>query len=410
MLDTPWQSLTMHPDPDLPATPALPVLQPHHPVGPQLARARWSTRALFGSLGVLGGVWGAHVPSIKAAYGLDEARLAAVLFCAAVGAVASLFIAGRVIGALGARRTSLLTGLVLAAMLGLALVWLDVVWLMAASLCFGAAMSVFDVAINAEGTALESASGRPLMGNLHGCFSLGAMAGAALAAAMLRAQVAAPLQLELVGIVIAGVVWAVNAGMLDARPAPPADGAEQRHFAWPHGLLLAIGLLIFAGMTAEGVMYDWCVLYLAQEVGMPQAQAALGYAAFAGAMAATRFGGDHLRARFTEALLLRASAGLAAVAMAVVLLSGDPWISLVGYTLVGAGLAPIVPILYTAASRVPGTSSAAAIAAASSIGYSGFLVGPPLIGAIAQGWSLTIAMGVVVLAAAALAIGARKLG
>jgi fucose permease len=324
--------------------------------------------------------------------------------------VVSLFIAGRVIGALGARRTSLLTGLVLAAMLGLALIWPGVVWLMAASLCFGAAMSVFDVAINAEGTALEREGGRPVMGNLHGCFSLGAMAGAAMAALMLRADVAPPLQLALVGLVIAGVIRAVNAGMLDARPAPPPGGAEQRHFAWPHGLLLVIGLLIFAGMTAEGVMYDWCVLYLEQEVGMPQDQAALGYAAFAGAMAAARFGGDHLRARFTEALLLRASASLAALAMAVVLVSGDPWVSMIGYTFVGAGLAPIVPILYTAASRVPGTSSAAAIAAASSIGYSGFLVGPPLIGAIAHGWSLTIAMSVVVVAASCLAIGARKVG
>jgi fucose permease len=321
-----------------------------------------------------------------------------------------LFIAGRVIGALGARRASLVTGLVLAATLSLALVWPGVVWLMAASLAFGAAMSVFDVAINAEGTAIEREGGRPVMGNLHGFFSLGAMAGAALAAAMLRAEMPAPLQLAVAGTAIAGVICAVNAGMLDARPAPPTDGTEQRHFAWPRGLLLVIGLLIFAGMMAEGVMYDWCVLYLKQEVGMPQDQSALGYAAFAGAMAAARFGGDHLRARFTEVLLLRASASLAALSMTVVLVSGNPWVSMIGYTVVGAGLAPLVPILYTAASRVPGTSSAAAIAAASSIGYSGFLVGPPLIGAIAQGWSLTLAMGVVVLAATALAIGARKIG
>jgi fucose permease len=236
------------------------------------------------------------------------------------------------------------------------------------------------------------------------------MAGAALAAALLRAEIAAAAQLVAVGLAIAAVISAASVGMLDARPAPSADGVEQSHFAWPHGLLLVIGLLIFAGMTAEGVMYDWCVLYLKQEVGMPQDLAALGYAAFAGAMAAARFGGDVLRARFAEATLLRASASLSAVAMAVVLLSGDPVVSMIGYAFVGAGLAPIVPILYTAASRVPGSSSAAGIAAASSIGYSGFLVGPPLIGAIAHGWSLTVAMGVVVFAAAALAIGARKVG
>jgi MFS family permease len=94
--------------------------------------------------------------------------------------------------------------------------------------------------------------------------------------------------------------------------------------------------------------------------------------------------------------------------MAAVLLTGSPWVSMVGYALIGIGLALIVPILFNAASRVPGSSSAAAIAAVSSIGYSGFLIGPPLIGVIAHNASLTAAMGVVVVAALALAIGARK--
>jgi fucose permease len=125
-------------------------------------------------------------------------------------------------------------------------------------------------------------------------------------------------------------------------------------------------------------------------------------------MAAARFGGDFLRARFSEKLLLRSSATLTAVAMAVVLLSASSTVALIGYALIGAGLAPIVPILFNAASRVPGSSSAAAIAAVSSIGYSGFLIGPPLIGVIAHHWSLTAALGVVVVAAGALAIGARR--
>ena len=110
----------------------------------------------------------------------------------------------------------------------------------------------------------------------------------------------------------------------------------------------------------------------------------MGYAAFTAAMAVARFGGDALRARYSERNLLRASAGLSAVAMAVVLASGNAVVSIVGYALVGAGLAPVVPILFNAATRVPGTSRAAAIAAVSSIGYAGFMIGPPLIGGLAQ--------------------------
>ena len=165
---------------------------------------------------------------------------------------------------------------------------------------FGAAMSIFDVAINTEGSVLESLTGRPVMSNLHGMFSVGAMAGAALVAYLLtiddRAADAAH-----------GDLRRHRDGGRDRRrcaccartPSPASDGPTA-HFAWPRGLLLVIGLLIFAGMTAEGVMYDWSVLYLHQNVGMSQAWAAAGYAVFTAAMALARFGGDALRARYSE--------------------------------------------------------------------------------------------------------------
>jgi fucose permease len=235
------------------------------------------------------------------------------------------------------------------------------------------------------------------------------MAGAALTGALLHAGVDPLLQLATIGIGTAGVVAVAARWMLETH-AETADDQPKQHFAWPRGMLLVIGLMIFAGMSAEGVMYDWCVLYLKQEVHLSQDVAAMGYAAFTAAMAIARFGGDALRARYSERNLLRASAGLSAVAMAVVLASGNAVVSIVGYALVGAGLAPVVPILYNAATRVPGTSRAAAIAAVSSIGYSGFMIGPPVIGGLAQALSLTAAMWVVVLASALLAIGARKVG
>ncbi|TCO82360.1 fucose permease [Plasticicumulans lactativorans] len=370
-----------------------------------LRRARWATRGLFASLGVLAGAWGAHIPSVQAKYQLDPAMLSTVLLAAACGALLSLFFAGRLIGRIGVRRAAPLAALVMGSMLALALTWPGLALLLPAMVVFGAAMSLFDVAINAEGTALESLSGRAVMSNLHGMFSVGGMAGAALVAALLRAGVAPLAQLAGIGLFVAALAVAASRGMLDAHPH---DDEPKAHFAWPRGLLLLIGLLIFAGMTAEGVMYDWCVLYLKQEVGMPQAQAALGYATFSAAMALARFGADALRARYPERWLLSGGALLSALAMAVVLLSGHPGVSLVGYALVGAGLAPVVPILYNAATKVPGTSRAAAIASVSSIGYAGFMIGPPLIGSIAQVASLTAAMAVVVVAAVLLALGARR--
>jgi len=378
----------------------------------RLKRARWAARAQFGVLGVAAGTWGVHIPSVKQQYELGEALLSVLLFAAAAGSLLSLFAAGRLIARVGARRACVLAAGTIGAALASVLLWPSLAWLLPSMLLLGAAMGIFDVAINSEGTMLESLSGRTVLSQLHGMFSLGAMGGAALAGALLRGGVAASWQLAAIGAATAALATLAGRWMLDAHatsePAPTEDGEPPALFAWPRGQLLVIGLMIFAGMSAEGVMYDWSVLYLKQELGLSQPSAAMGYAAFTGAMALARFGGDALRARLPERLLVRRGAALAAVAMALLLLSGHAGLSIVGYALIGAGLAPVVPILYNAASRTPGTSRAAAIAAVSSIGYAGFMIGPPLIGAIAQAVSLTAAMAMVVVMAGALALGARR--
>lgn len=388
--------------------PALAAGAFEHPAPRRLSQARRASRAHFAALGVMGGAWGVHIPSVKAQYGLGEGSLSLVLFAAACGAVLSLFFAGRTIGRFGVRRALVLGALVMAASLAAVLHWPSLPWLLPSMLLFGAAMSLYDVALNAEGTALESVSGRAIMGNLHGMFSVGGMAGAAIAALLLRLEISPTVQLASISAAVVAVVLFAARFMLDAHPQDEA-ASGQAHFAWPRGRLLVIGLLIFAGMTAEGVMYDWSVLYLKQELGMAQAQAGLGFAVFSAAMAAARFGGDALRARVPEARLLRGGAWLAGIAMAALLLIGHPWVALVGYAFVGAGLALVVPILFNAATRVPGVSRAAAIASVSSIGYSGFLVGPPLIGSVAQSVSLTAALSLVVVAMVALALGSRRI-
>ena len=374
---------------------------------PALRLARWATRAQFSTLGLMAGAWGAHIPSVKARYGLDEATLSMVLLAAALGAVTSLLFAGRVVARLGARNAALVAGLVLCTMFGLMLVWPSFAVLLAPAFVFGCAMSLFDVSINTEGSELEHLTGRAIMSNLHGMFAVGAMAGAAAVSAMLAIGWDPAAQLGGLAVLLAGVVAIGTRGMLESHGSSGGDG-EKATFAWPRGLLLLIGLLILAGMLAEGVMYDWCVLYLEQEVGMTQSVAALGYAAFAGAMAVSRFAGDALRERFSERSLLFTGASLAAVSMAVVLLMRSPAVSFVGYVLMGAGLAPVAPILFNAATRVPGVSRAAAIASVTSIGYSGFMIGPPLIGGLAHAVSLSAALSVVVVGAALLAIGSRR--
>jgi predicted MFS family arabinose efflux permease len=370
-----------------------------------LSQARWATRAQFMNLGVVAGVWGVHVPSIKAHYEMDDRTLGLALLATSIGSLLTLTIAGRVVGRLGARTTSVLAGwgfcLALAVSLQLSALWP----LLLALSVLGASESVFDVAINAEGTTLETLSGRAVMSGFHGMFSLGAMCGAALAALMLRLVIPASTQLLSVAAVISCSVFVSSRNMLAQHPL---SESAQAHFVWPRGTLLLIGLLICLGMLAEGVMYNWSVLYVTQELLAPQDRAALAYVAFAGATAATRFVGDRVRARMSERAILFAGPALSAVAMLLVLLVARPWMAMVGFALVGAGLATVVPILYNAATRIPGVSRAAAIASVSSIGYVGFMIGPPIIGAVAHATTLTIAMSTLTIACGLLMLGVRR--
>lgn len=386
-----------------------------------LRSARWAVRMQFLALGLVAGMWGAHVPTLKRHYGLTEGSLSWVLLAIALGAVLSLLVAGKVVGSWGSRRTTQVTVCVMGGSLALALGWTPGPLLWVAMVVFGASMSLLDVAINTEGSTLEMLGERPIMGNLHGSFSVGGMLGALLAGGLIHVGVAEGMQLAATGVAVAlgaalsaqamlnlGTGHAPDMPSIEAlAPAPPAAvAANARAMRRPLWLL---GVLCFAGLAIEGAMYDWGVLFLHQQVQLPQAQAAWGYAAFAGAMAVARLSGDAVRQHWDEARLLRVGGYLSAGAMACVLWFAHPGVAFLGFALMGAGLAMVVPMLYNAAARLPGLDRASAIATVSVIGYTGFLLGPPVIGTLAELSNLSVALSVLVPLSALLGWGARYL-
>ena len=383
-----------------------PPLAPGQLGATRLRVARWATRGLFLLFGFLSGVWGVHIPSVKAHYGLDAGALSLALLALAVGAVLCLTIAGRVIAHFGARAVALVAGMLMSAGLAAVLWPTGYPALIALVLLIGGAFALFDVAINAEGSVLEAVSGKKVMSGFHGMFSLGGMAGAALGALLISAEVAATVQLAAAGAAAASLAAAASAYML---PTHAAGAAPVAGYRLPRGALAVLGGLAAVGLLAEAAIYDWSVLYMQEEAGAVPAFAALGFASFSGAMAATRFGGDALRTHVSAQRLLAGSSGLSALAMATLLLVQDPWVALIGLALVGVGFANVVPILFIAATKVPGVAPAPAIAAVSSIGYLGMVAGPPLVGGIAQASSLSWGLAVVVVGALLLAWGARRI-
>jgi predicted MFS family arabinose efflux permease len=365
----------------------------------------WGVRALFFAAGLLFATWGVHVPTVKGHYGLGEQALAVAMLAGGVGAVGGLTQAGRLIGRFGPRAVAVVSGCACAVSVGLLLAFHTMAMLLLVMVAFGLANSLFDVSVNVAASDLEARAGRPLMSGFHGMFSLGGMAGAAGGAALLSAGVV-PWH-HLVGATGVGVVLVAFGCWTMPTVKKAEEGAGGHGFVLPRGTLLLIGILASLGLIAEGAMYDWSVLYVKQELLADAGTAALGYAAFSGAMAAARFGGDWVRARLSSALLVRISGLLAAAGMTLSLVTSSPLVALLGFALVGLGFANIVPVLFSAAATVPGVKPADGIAAVASLGYFGMMVGPPLIGFVAEHQSLTVGLATVVLAAVMLAAAAR---
>jgi predicted MFS family arabinose efflux permease len=369
----------------------------------ELARLRAARLAVAVTFFVNGAVfasWTPRIPAVKAELGLGEAALGLALLGPAVGAVVAMPLAGALATRLGSRfvtRAALVAFCALPGAIGLAG---SPAALVATLAGWGAAMGALDVAMNTAGMAVQSAYGRPVLSGFHAAFSAGGLAGAALGsvAAALGVGVAAHLAVTgAAGLALAGLATQrlLPAGA-DARAAGPL-------IARPTRGLLVLGGLAFAGLLAEGAAADWSAVYLHDWLGTSAGVAGAGYVAFSLAMTAGRVAGDRLVLAAGPVRVVRTLAAVAAGGLGLALVVGEPWAAVLGFGALGAGLACVVPVVFTAAAR-RGPAPGPALAAVSSCGYLGFVAGPPLIGALAGLAGLPAALGLVVALTALVAL------
>ena len=371
-----------------------------------LAGASVALRTQFFVMGMLFATWGVHVPIVKAHYGLGEQALSLAMLCGGVGALAALAYAGRIVGRYGPRVVATVMGCVSCAAIASLESSAHYAGLVAVMLVFGGFSSLFDVSLSAEASEIERLAAKPMMSGFHGMFSLGGMAGAGLGSAVPALGLTPQGHLLLASGLCVVAILVASRAML---PLPEQHDAGEKHpLSLPRGPLLLLGVLASMGLIAEGAIYDWSVLFMKQERASNASTSALAYAAFSGAMAAGRFGGDWVRARVAPRRLLRASGALAAAGMVLVLAVPSAGFGLLGFALVGLGLSNVVPMLFSAASQVPGVSPAHGIAAVSGVGYLGMMAGPPLIGLIAEHSSLSTGLIVVVVFAIFMAASAKR--
>ncbi|SMH54885.1 MFS transporter [Azospirillum agricola] len=368
--------------------------------------ARRASRTAFLLNGTVFGVWATHIPAIKAHLDLSAAVLGTALLCLAVGALTAMVASGPLLGRLGSAPVTRATALAFAGLLPLPSLMPDVASLCAALFLFGAAGGTMDVAMNAQGALVERRLGRPVMSSLHGMWSLGGLTGAG-AGGLLLPLLPAPVQAGLVAAVLLALFLATQSSLL-----PDRESAGEGGLALPDRGTLLLGAMAMLAFMSEGAILDWSAIYLREDLESATALAGFGFAIFSGAMALCRFFGDRLRQKVGAVALVRAGGLLAAGGLALALLGGTPALALVGFGLTGIGLSNIVPVLFSAAGAAeegPGKISAArSIAAVSTLGYTGVLAGPALLGFVAEASSVGASFGLVAALILAITAMARR--
>lgn len=348
------------------------------------------------------------MPALSDQLRLSPGSLGLALMMEAVGGLAAMPFAGRVLHRIGGRTATRWFMGLWGAALALPAVAPDLPGLIAAFICVGAVAGFTDVAIVSQAVAAEKRLGRPVMSQLHGLWSVGSGAAAAVGALVASLGVGLRANLFAVAAILAllGPLIALGLPPDPARPADSSPAEDPPRFSLPTGTVLLIGLVAFSAAFAEGSCTNWSAIYLNRVVHTSQGVSALGYTIFAWTMALTRLSGDQARQRFGPVRSVRVGGVIAIAGGAIVVLSRLAPLSIAGFVLLGAGIALVVPLSYAAAGHL-GQYPAQAIAGVATVSYGSTLLGPGVVGGISDISSLPVAFLLITLMTVSIPLGAR---
>lgn len=368
-------------------------------VGPAAA-----TRIIFLLSGVCVAAWAPLIPFIKARFELSDGQLGVLLLCLGIGSIAAMPLAGAMTSKLGCRR-------VIAGSLALAWCMLPLVTIIGrvdvlavALLSFGAALGIVDVAMNIHAVLVERQLNRAMMSGFHGLWSVGGIAGAGLSSLLISSGVSL-FHTSLAVVAISIVLLAMCARALIA-----GGGDHQGpHLAWPHGRVILLGCCCFVLFLAEGSILEWGAVFLSTVRGMDKAHAGIGFIAFASAMTVCRLIGDRVVQAMGPGRVVVVGGLIAAAGFFVIVSVPWVWASIAGFVLVGVGASNVVPVMFSAAGKQTSMPAHLALPAMTTLGYAGGLVGPPVIGFVAQWSSLSVSLGLIGVLLAVIAIASIKM-
>jgi hypothetical protein len=386
-----------------------------------LRTQRIGVSTVFAVHGAVMGTFATRIPAISEHLHLSPGRLGLALFAPAVGSLLAMPFTGGLMHRFGAKTATHVLIVLWCASLMLPAFATSLGWLAAALLVYGATAGMTDIAMNAQGVALEGRMGKSIMSSLHGMWSLGGFAAAGVGSLAAHANVS--VRTHFVGVSIALIVLGTIATALlapaAAEPDAQRDGADKpKRFAIPTGIVLAIGMVAFCSVFAELSGSDWAAVYLRRVLDASHGTAAFGYAVFAASMALARLTGDKVINALGPVRTVRLGAILGTAGAALVTAAFGQVLTIVGFGMVGVGIAVVVPLAFAAAGRIgaagssggtAGASTGNAIAGVATIAYGAGLAAPGAIGGLATLTNLRVSFVMITVLVAVVVVTAGVL-
>jgi MFS family permease len=362
-------------------------------------------RIAVGSFFFLAGIcfasWASRIPDIQSRLKLNNAALGGILLCLPIGLLTSLPVAGFLVAKYGSRIMVMLAAILYAVTLPILGSAASTTLLMIGLFVFGFGGNMLNISVNTQAVGTESLYHKPIMASFHGIWSLAGFTGAAVGTLMVRLHILPPYHfLCITGLAI--LILFIFSGSLLKKDVNRDE--KQPIFAKPDKSILNFGLIAFCSMICEGAMFDWSGIYFLKIVRPGAAWVTVGYTAFMCTMATGRFVGDWVAFRLGMKRMLQLSGFLTAGGLLLAVCFPQFITATIGFLIVGAGVSSVIPMIYSAAGKSKVMSPGVAIAAVSTIGYLGFLFGPPFIGFIAQATSLRLSFGLIAIMGTMIAV------
>lgn len=335
--------------------------------------------------------WATRIPQVKDNLGLSEGTLGFALLGSSFGVIGGLLLAGGLISRFSSRTVTTVAGVgffVSFFVIGFAN---NFQTLVASLSLLGFFIGIMDMAMNTQASEIERRMARPVMSSFHAAFSVGGIVGGLMGAGAVALSLSVQTHFNLMAIFFLIFIVFARLPLLTIEGETDAKETDSM-ITLPPPALWALGAVAFSAAIGEGSMIDWSALYLKEIVGSTDAVAGYGLIAFSALMTVGRLAGDWLAARYNAEMLVRGGGVVAAIGLIVAMSIPQIVVVIFGFALVGAGMSIIIPLAFSAAGNMPDIPSGVGISGVATIGYAGFLAGPPVIGLLAEATSLRIAM------------------